>query len=67
MTRTPESYESEIRYLREMCLRMNQRLQALTNTPETHTGRGLHNDRTGDTAARNADRQRQTRNRTNGL
>lgn len=67
MTRTLESYENEIRYWREMCLRMNQKLQALTNAPEAHTGRGLHKDRTGDTAARNADRQRQNRNRTNGL
>ena len=67
MTRTPESYENEIRYLREMCLRMNQRLQALTNAPEAHQGRGQFRDKTGDTAARNADRQRQKRNRTNGL
>lgn len=67
MTRTPESYESEIRYLREMCLRMSQRLQARTNAPETHTGRGLHPDPVGNKASASADRQRQKRNRTNGL
>lgn len=67
MTRTPESYENEIRYLREMCLRMNQRLQALTNAPEAHQGRGLHADPVGNKASTRADRQRQKRNRTNGL
>jgi len=65
VTRTPESYENEIRYLREMCLRMNQKLQALTNTPETHAGRGLHADPVGNRASTRADRQ--NRNRTNGL
>lgn len=67
MTRSAESYENEIRYLRQMCLRMNQKLQALGNTPEAHIGRGQFRDNTGETAARNADRQRQKRNRTNGL
>lgn len=63
MTRTPESYENEIRYWREMCLRMNQRLQALNNTPEQHDGsRGLHRDPTGNKASARADRQRKKRN-----
>jgi hypothetical protein len=58
VTRSAESYESEIRYWRDMCLRMNQKLQALNNSPEIHTDRGLTRDKTGDTAARNVDRQR---------
>jgi hypothetical protein len=58
VTRSAESYESEIRYLREMCQRMNQRLQALDNTPETHTDRGLHRDPVGNLAAARADRKR---------
>lgn len=59
MTRSAESYENEIRYWREMCLRMNQRFQALNNTPEPHDGgRGLHADPVGNRAASRADRQR---------
>ncbi|MFJ5693320.1 hypothetical protein ACIP9X_05640 [Arthrobacter sp. NPDC093125] len=58
MTRSAESYESEIRYWRDMCLRMNQKLQALDNTPETHTDRGLHPDPTGNRASNRVDRQR---------
>lgn len=58
MTRSAESYESEIRYLREMCHRMNQRLQAIDNTPETHTDRGLNRDPVGNLASARADRKR---------
>lgn len=62
MTRTAESYESEIRYLREMCQRMNQKLQALNNDPESHTDRGLTRDPTGNKATARVDRQRKKRN-----
>lgn len=63
MTRSAESYESEIRYWREMCQRMNQKLQALNNTPETHDGgRALHRDPTGNKASARVDRQRKKRN-----
>lgn len=59
MTRSAESYENEIRYWREMCLRMNQRLQAMNNTPEPHDGaRSLHADPTGNRASSRADRHR---------
>ncbi len=62
MTRSAESYESEIRYWREMCQRMNQKLQALNNEPETHADRGLHRDPTGNKASARVDRQRKKRN-----
>jgi len=63
MTRSAESYEAEIRYLRETCQRMNQKLQALTNTPETHDGgRPLHRDPTGNKASAQADNHRKRRN-----
>ncbi len=58
MTRSADSYENEIRYWREMCVRMNQKLQALTNTPETHTDRGLTRDPVGNRVARKIDRER---------
>lgn len=58
MTRSAESYESEIRYWRDQAMRLSQRLQALTNTPETYTDRGLHRDPTGNTASYRADRKR---------
>lgn len=58
MTRSAESYENEIRYWREMCLRMNQKLQAVNNTAEPHDGgRGLHRDPVGNRASSNVDRQ----------
>ena len=50
--------QNEIRYWRDMALRLNQQLQATRNTPEEHTGRGLHRDPTGNTAAHRIDRQR---------
>lgn len=62
MTRSAESYESEIRYWREMCLRMNQKLQSLNNVPEQHDGgRALQKDPTGNRASARADRQRKRR------
>lgn len=58
MTRSAESYESEIRYWREQALRLSQRLQAMNNVPEVHTDRGLHTDPTGNRASARVDRQR---------
>lgn len=62
MTRSAESYESEIRYWRDMAGRLHQQLQALTNTPETHKDRGLHRDPTGNKASARVDNQRKRRN-----
>lgn len=57
-----EYLQSEVRYWRDMALRLNQQLQATRNTPETHIGRGLHPDPTGNLAANRIDRQRKKRN-----
>lgn len=64
MTRTADSYESEIRYWRDMALRLHQTVQAhRMNTPEQHDGgRALQKDPTGNTAASRVDRQRKRRN-----
>lgn len=64
MTRSAESYESEIRYWKDMALRLHQTVQAhRMNTPEPHDGgRGLRADPTGNRAAARADRQRKKRN-----
>lgn len=61
MTRSAESYESEIRYWRDMAQRLHQRLEAANNLPETHADRGLTRDPTGNTAASRADRKRKKR------
>lgn len=59
MTRSAESFESEIRYWRDMAQRLHQRLEAANNIPEQHDGsRGLHRDPTGNRASARADRQR---------
>lgn len=57
MTRSADSYENEIRYWREMALRLHQTVQAhRMNIPETHTDRGLTSDPTGNRASARADR-----------
>jgi hypothetical protein len=61
VTRSAESYENEIRYWKQMAMRLNQTVQALNNVPETHTDRGLHRDPTGNRASSNIDRQRKKR------
>lgn len=58
MTRSAESYESELRYWRDQTMRLSQRLQALNNTPESHTDRGLTRDPVGNRVARKIDRER---------
>lgn len=58
MTRSAESYESEIRYWKTMAQRLHQRLEAANNLPETHTDRGLTRDPTGNRASARADRRR---------
>lgn len=58
MIRSAESFESEIRYWRDMVGRLHQQLQAANNTPEAHKDRGLHRDPTGNTASFRADRKR---------
>jgi len=62
MTRSSESYESEVRYWRDMAYRLHQQLQAINNIPEVHTDRGLHRDPTGNRASARVDRQRKKRN-----
>lgn len=60
MSRSSASYESEIRYWRDMALRLNQRLLSLNNTParERSHGRGLHKDPTATQAVNNVTRDR---------
>lgn len=53
-----EFLSNQLRYYRDLSIRLNQELQATRNTPETHRGRGQWRDKTGDTAARNVDNQR---------
>jgi hypothetical protein len=57
-----EYLQNEVRYWRDMALRLNQQLQATRNTPESHGGRGLQKDPTGNTAAHRVDRHRKNRN-----
>lgn len=60
MTRSAASYESEIRYWRDVALRLNQRLQSMNNasTRERSHGRGLHKDPTATQAVNNVTRNR---------
>jgi hypothetical protein len=62
-----EYLTNQLRYYRDLSGQLRHQLLATKNQPETHSGRGLHKDKTGDTAARNVDKQRKNRNRTNGL
>ena len=57
-----EYLTNQLRYYRDLSIRLNQELQATRNTPEKHGGRGLHRDPVGDKAAARADRQRKRRN-----
>ncbi|BCW85050.1 hypothetical protein NicSoilE8_27230 [Arthrobacter sp. NicSoilE8] len=62
MTRSAASYESEIRYWRDMALRLNQQLSSLNNIPENHKDRGIHRDPVGNYVSARIDRQRKRRN-----
>lgn len=57
-----EYLQNQLRYWKLMALTLNQQIQASKNTPERHGGRGEFRDKTGDTAARNVDKQRKRRN-----
>lgn len=54
-----EFLTNQLRYYRDLSARLHHELMATKNHPEKHDGgRGLHRDKTGDTAARNVDKQR---------
>ncbi|WP_223943411.1 hypothetical protein [Arthrobacter sp. StoSoilB20] len=63
MTRSSASYESEIRYWREMALIYHQQIQAAKRTPERHYGRtALHRDPTGNAAVNAVEKERKRKN-----
>lgn len=54
-----EYLTNQLRYYRDLSLKLHDALMATKNKPEKHDGgRGQFRDKTGDTAARNADKQR---------
>lgn len=60
-------WEAQARHYKGLALRLHEQLLATKNQAERHKDRGLHRDRTGDTAARNVDNQRKKRNQADGV
>lgn len=56
-----EFLTNQLRYYRELSIRLTQELQATKNQPEAHSGRGLHKDPVGNLASARADRQNKRR------
>jgi len=60
-------WEAQARHYRELSLRLHEQLLAAKHQPERHRDRGLHRDPVGNRVAARIDREREKRNRTNGL
>lgn len=56
-----EFLTNQLRYYRDLSIRLTQELQATKNTPEKHTDRGLHRDPVGNLVAGRVDRQNKRR------
>lgn len=57
-----EFLTNQLRYYRELSIRLNQQVQSYKNVPEAHFGKGLHADPVGNLVAHRIDNQRKKRN-----